>query len=117
MDWGTMEAVVNKLGGIEGVERFLRNWTAVTDNTGTPANENLLENGAVYFVENFSFTSWGYLAQLKKAGKNVLVSKQFRVTSTRNLVPGTCYMVQIQNDRNSALGVRAFFVEVPPSSQ
>lgn len=24
MDWGTMEAVVNKLGGMEGVERFLR---------------------------------------------------------------------------------------------
>ncbi|MFA5942313.1 MAG: hypothetical protein WC798_01430, partial [Candidatus Paceibacterota bacterium] len=24
MDWGTMEAIVNKLGGMEGVERFLR---------------------------------------------------------------------------------------------
>ncbi len=24
MDWGTMEAVINKLGGMEGVDRFLR---------------------------------------------------------------------------------------------
>ncbi len=29
MDWGTMEAVVNKLGGMEGVKRFLRGEIAV----------------------------------------------------------------------------------------
>lgn len=30
MDWGTMEAVVNKLGGMEGVKKFLRGELAVS---------------------------------------------------------------------------------------
>lgn len=110
MDWGTMEAVVNKLGGMEGVERFLRNETT-GDGSGLPDGEDHLEDDAVYLVENFCFTSWGYLAQLKETGR--MVSRQFRVTSTKNLVPGTHYKVRIQVDPNSALGVRAFFTETP----
>jgi hypothetical protein len=31
MDWGTMEAVVNKLGGMDGVHRFLSNEFKLTD--------------------------------------------------------------------------------------
>jgi len=31
MDWGTMEAVVNKLGGMDGVQRFLRGELTVSE--------------------------------------------------------------------------------------
>jgi len=43
MEWGTMEAIINKLGGMKGVREFLSGTLVVVKNTTTRAKEKLLE--------------------------------------------------------------------------
>ena len=45
MNWGTMEAVVNKLGGEDGVKRFLRGELQVC----RPTRSWREEDGVIYF--------------------------------------------------------------------
>jgi len=73
---------------------------------GLPVGENELKDGQVYEVESFSFTSWGYLAQLREA--NALVSRQYRVTDITEMEPGVYYLYKIK-DR----GVKAEFTKIP----
>lgn len=81
-----------------------------SDNFGLPAGEEELKDGGIYEVENFSFTSWGYLAQLK--GENEIVSCQYRVTTIHEMECGKKYMVTISPDKNSSVGVRATFKKI-----
>ncbi|MFA6973439.1 MAG: hypothetical protein WC238_01700 [Parcubacteria group bacterium] len=86
MDWGTMEAVVNKLGGMEGVERFLRGELAVSE-----LSRNWQEkDGVISFTlpptDGTTGTQW--IERLEKRGfrvsdwaKSVLNSPDFKPTN------------------------------------
>ena len=81
---GTIEAVVNKLGGMEGVEKFLRGELAVTN----PASTIRVENALHYFsvtTDGTSGTEW--LRRLKDRGievgglaRSLLLSTDFKPT-------------------------------------
>lgn len=69
MDWGTMEAVVNKLGGIEGVDRFLRGELTVSE----PTRSWREQDGVIYFsVTSDGTTGPQWIERLEK--------KDFRVS-------------------------------------
>lgn len=82
---GEIEAMINKLGGIDGVKKFLRGELIVSE----PARSWREENGIIYF----SVTSDGtngkqWIARLRNKGvdmgsgaKNALRSKSFKPTS------------------------------------
>src|SRR3989344_832337 len=68
MDWGTMEAVVNKLGGLTGVERFLRGELAVS----TPTRSWREEDGVIYFsVTSDGTTGEEWITRLEAKGFRV----------------------------------------------
>jgi hypothetical protein len=85
MDWGTMEAVVNKLGGIDGVQRLLRGETTVSE----PARRWREQDGVIYFsVTSDGTTGEQWIERLEKKGfrigdyaKSVLRSPNFKPTS------------------------------------
>ena len=86
MDWGTMEAVVNKLGGMDGVQRFLRGEVTLAE----PAKRWREQDGVIYFTlpptdgttgpewikrlekKNFRLSQWA---------TDVLKSKDFKPTT------------------------------------
>ncbi|MFH1170068.1 MAG: hypothetical protein V1704_00670 [Candidatus Vogelbacteria bacterium] len=85
MDWGTMEAVVNKLGGEEGVARFLRDEITVSE----PTRSWREEDGVIYFsVTSDGTTGEDWIKRLEDNGfrvgnyaKQVLRSPDFKPTN------------------------------------
>ena len=85
MDWGTMEAVVNKLGGMEGAQRFLRDELSVSE----PTRSWREEDGVIYFsVTSDGTTGEGWITRLESKGlrvsdyaKQILRSPDFKPTS------------------------------------
>jgi hypothetical protein len=81
MNWGTMEAVVNKLGGMEGVQRFLRGELAVSE----PDRRWYEQDGMIYFsITSDGTTGPHWIERLEKKGfglskwaKDVLNSHDF----------------------------------------
>lgn len=93
MTWGTMEAVVNKLGGMEGVEKFLRGDLIVTE----PVRRFTEKDGVITFtVTSDGTTGLDWIARTEKKGnrvgdyaKQVLQSKDFQPTI------GVTYQVKV----------------------
>lgn len=85
MDWGTMEAVVNKLGGLEGVKKFLRGELIVSQPTRTWTEKA----GVIYFDVTSDGTTgpeWEKWFDenkydLSSEARFILKSKDFKVTS------------------------------------
>jgi hypothetical protein len=85
LDLGQIEAIVNKLGGMEGALRFLRGEISVVE----PERRWREENGVIYLsVTSDGTTGPEWIARLKKKGfrvsdyaKSVLCSKDFKPTS------------------------------------
>lgn len=85
MEWGIMEAVVNRLGGEEGVKRFLRGELVVSE----PDRRWREENGVIYFsVTSDGTTGPQWIERLSSQGvqisdwaKRVLNSPDFVPTS------------------------------------
>jgi hypothetical protein len=98
MDWGTMEAVVNKLGGMEGVQRFLRNETTVSE----PARPWTEKDGVITFtLTSNGKTGEEWVTHLEGRGfrlgnytKSVLRSPDFRPTPA-----GTLHSVAVLKGR------------------
>lgn len=84
MSWGTMEAVVNKHGGEEGIARFLRGETCVTENVKKWREQD----GVIYFsVTSDGTTGEEWIARLdskkyeiETCGKSFLRSPDFKPT-------------------------------------
>jgi hypothetical protein len=84
ISWGTMEAIINKLGGEEGANRFLRGEMAISD-SGRNWRE---QDGVIYFsVTSDGTTGPEWISRLKKKGLHihepalqVLRSKDFKPT-------------------------------------
>ncbi|MEK7478188.1 MAG: hypothetical protein AAB645_02365, partial [Patescibacteria group bacterium] len=85
MEWGTMEAVVNKLGGMEGVEKFLSGKLVVSEPTCTWREQD----GVIYFsVTSDGTTGEDWIKRLEGNGfrvgdyaKQVLRSPDFKPTN------------------------------------
>lgn len=85
MDWGTMEAVVNKLGGMVGVAKFLRGELAVSEPTRLWRDQD----GVIYCsVTSDGTTGPAWIERLERKGfriskwaKDVLNSSGFKPTS------------------------------------
>lgn len=85
MQWGTMEAVINKLGGEEGVEKFLRGEIAVSE----PARRWREQDGVIYLsVTSDGTTGPQWIERLEKKkfrlskwAKDVLNSDDFKPTN------------------------------------
>lgn len=81
MEWGIMEAVVNKLGGMEGVARFLRGELTVTESV-CPWR---LEDGLICFEvvsDGTTGPQWiELLGDVSPYAKSVLKSPKFKATS------------------------------------
>ena len=86
LDLGTIEAVVNKLGGMEGVEKFLRGELTVSE----PVRTWREQDGVIYFIlrptNNETGSQW--IERLEKKGfrisdwaKSILKSEDFVPTS------------------------------------
>ncbi|MFH1766592.1 MAG: hypothetical protein ABH826_00645 [Patescibacteria group bacterium] len=77
LDLGQVEAIVNKLGGMEGVQRFLRGELEVTNPTRTWREED----GVIYLSVTSDGTTgeeWiKRLEELSKYAKDVLLSSDF----------------------------------------
>jgi hypothetical protein len=84
MDWGKMEAVVNKLGGMAGVDRFLRGELTVAE----PTRNWREQDGVIYLsVTSDGTTGPEWIKRLEKKGfrlsdyaKSVLRSPDFKPT-------------------------------------
>lgn len=85
LDLGTIEAIVNKLGGMKGVDRFLRGELAVAE----PIRQWSEKDGVVYFsVTSDGTTGLQWIERLEKKGfrlskwaKDVLNSPDFKPTN------------------------------------
>lgn len=85
MNWGTMEAVINKLGGMEGVNRFLRGEITLNE----PVRRWREEEGVIYFsVISDGTTGPEWINRLEKKklrigdyAKSILRSKDFQSTT------------------------------------
>jgi hypothetical protein len=85
MDWGTMEAVINKLGGLDNVQRFLRGELSVSE----PIRSWREEDGVIYFsVTSDGTTGEDWINRLEGNGfrvgdyaKQVLRSPDFKPTN------------------------------------
>lgn len=85
LNLGQIEAVVNKLGGMDGVNKFLRGELIVSE----PARRWREENGIIYFsVTSDGTTGEEWIARLENKifrvgdyAKSVLRSKSFKPTS------------------------------------
>ena len=85
LDLGQIEAVVNKLGGMEGVNRFLRDELLVSE----PTRSWREEDGVIYFsVTSDGTTGKDWITRLESKGfrvgdyaKQVLRSPDFKPTS------------------------------------
>ncbi len=86
MEWGTMEAIINKLGGMDGAQRFLRGEVLVSE----PARRWREENGVIYFTlpPTDGTTGEEWIARLESKdfhignhAKSVLRSDDFKPTS------------------------------------
>ncbi len=86
MDWGTMEAIINKLGGMDGAQRFLRDELSVSE----PTRSWREENGVIYFTlpptDGTTGEAWIKRLEEKKFRisdytKRVLRSPDFKPTS------------------------------------
>lgn len=86
LDLGTIEAIVNKLGGMKGVERFLCGKLAVSE----PTRNWREQDGVIYFTlpPTDNTTGSGWIKRLEKKGfrlskwaKDVLNSPDFKPTN------------------------------------
>ena len=85
LDLGTIEAVFNKLGGMDGAQRFLRGEIAVSE----PARHWREEDGVIYFeVTSNGMTGPAWIDWFERNGirftkwaKDVLLSQNFKPTS------------------------------------
>lgn len=85
LNLGQIEAIVNKLGGMEGALRFLRGKTLITE----PERKWREENGIIYFsVTSDGTTGEEWITRLESKGfrisdyaKSILCSKDFKPTS------------------------------------
>lgn len=85
LNLGQIEAVVNKLGGMDGVNKFLRGELILSE----PARRWREENGVIYFsVNSDGTTGEEWIARLESKGfrvgdyaKSVLRSKSFKPTT------------------------------------
>lgn len=85
LDLGTIEAIVNKLGGMKGVDRFLRGELAVAE----PIRQWSEKDGVIYFsVTSDGTTGLQWIERLEKKGfrlskwaKDVLNSPDFKPTN------------------------------------
>lgn len=85
LNLGQIEAIVNKLGGMEGALRFLRGETLITE----PERKWREQDGIIYFsVTSDGTTGEEWVARLESKGfrvndyaKSVLCSKDFKPTS------------------------------------
>jgi hypothetical protein len=86
VEWGTVEAVWNKLGGEEGVARFLRGELTVSE----PIRKWREQDGVIYFTlpTTDGTTGEGWIGQLESKGfrirdytKSILRSKDFVPTN------------------------------------
>ncbi|MFA6300840.1 MAG: hypothetical protein WC609_00650 [Candidatus Paceibacterota bacterium] len=99
LNLGQIEAVVNKLGGMEGVNRFLRDELMVSE----PAHRFRVENGVIYLsVTSDGTTGPEWTKRLEKKGyrlgdyaKQILCSKDFKptkdVTTKIAILKGTLF--------------------------
>lgn len=84
MDWGTMEAVVNKLGGLDGVQKFLCGELIVSE----PVHRWREQDGVIYLiVTSDGITGPQWIEYFEKKGiqltrwsKDVLESSDFKPT-------------------------------------
>lgn len=93
LDLGTIEAVFNKLGGIEGAERFLRGEITVS----APACKWREEDGVIYLtVTSDGKTGPQWIEHFEKGGFNLgIYAKQ--VLSSSDFVPtnGVTYRIAV----------------------
>ncbi|MFC1756748.1 hypothetical protein ACFLZC_01135 [Patescibacteria group bacterium] len=84
LNFGQVEAIVNKLGGMEGVDRFLRGETTISE----PEHSWREQDGVIYFsVTSDGTTGEEWIKRLESKGfrvsdyaKSVLRSSDFRPT-------------------------------------
>jgi hypothetical protein len=85
LDLGTIEGIVNKLGGMDGVKRFLRGEITVSE----PIRAWREQDGVIYFsVTSDGTTGHDWISRLEKKGfrlsdyaKSILRSSDFKPTS------------------------------------
>jgi len=101
MEWGTMEAVVNKLGGMEGVQRFLSGTSEVV----TKIASSLLEAittievaGVTSFVAKDKFREGKATDGVKIAWLGSNFENNFLGKTEQNVAPATLRIQKLKKD-------------------
>lgn len=86
MTFGRMEAVINKLGGMEGVDKLLRGELTLTE----PKRNWREENGIIYFsVTSDGATGEGWIKRLEKKGYEIYPRDRFNAVCSPDFNPTT----------------------------